>query len=212
MRESWHHLIGSLSSVILTEVPISAPLRVMSLVCFALFGQHGPCCTDGHHNKITAMWKRQLPPRTRKYTEPVTPSSRGQTHSLEIWDRADRSQARSKRAAVDPAPSRSKQATTPFVFLLVAPKGGMDEEVKPAQLTVKTHKAANDQSEQPANLPSDLSRGTRALRRASCDPAGELTGAVIPEGAHLHPPCCPRTAQNRALPSQSGGPLAYILG
>lgn len=29
-----------------------------------------------------------------------------------------------------PAPSRSKQAVTPFVFQLVALKGGMDEEVR----------------------------------------------------------------------------------
>lgn len=35
-----------------------------------------------------------------------------------------------KRGVMDPAPSRSKQAVTPFVFQLVALKGGMDEEVK----------------------------------------------------------------------------------
>ena len=53
--------------------------------------------------------------------------------------------------------------------------------------------------------------GLGTLRRTSCDPA-ELTGAVILEGAHPHHPHCPRMAQNQALSSQCGGPLAYILG
>lgn len=54
--------------------------------------------------------------------------------------------------------------------------------------------------------------GLGALRRTSCDPAGELRGAVILEGAHPHHPRCPQTAQNQALSSQGGGPLAYISG